>query len=288
MPKTTFLSRLISPFTRRRDPIVPVVRLSGVIGQVGPLRAGLTLHGIAPLLERAFSIRKARAVAIVLNSPGGSPVQSSLIYRRIRDLADEHKRTVLIFVEDVAASGGYWLACAGDEVFVDRSSIVGSIGVVSAGFGFVDLIGKMGVERRVYATGENKAMMDPFQPENPEHVARLRQIQAEMLDTFTTLVRDRREGKLTAPEEVLFDGGFWTGVKAVELGLADSVGELRSVLRARFGDKVRMPMISQRRPLLPFLGPRSAGGLIDGAVERLPDAVLAAAEERALWARYGL
>ncbi|MBU0724083.1 MAG: S49 family peptidase [Alphaproteobacteria bacterium] len=295
MPKTTFFSRLLRPLLKRRDPIVPVVRLSGVIGQVGPMRAGLTISLVAPLLERAFSIRKAKAVAIIVNSPGGSPVQSSLIYKRIRDLASEHDRKVLVFVEDAAASGGYWLACAGDEIFVDHSSIVGSIGVVSAGFGFVELIEKIGVERRLYATGANKGMLDPFTPEDPAQVEKLRQIQNDMLATFKALVRNRRDGRLTTPDEVLFDGSFWAGTRAVELGLADSVGELRSVLRARFGDKVRMPMISARRSLLSFWGPQSGmsgGGRIEEAVgaalDRMPDAVLAAAEERALWARYGL
>ena len=290
MADSSIFSRIGDWIARRRAPLVPVVRLAGVIGQVGPFRAGLTLTGLAPVLERAFSMRHAKAVALVVNSPGGSPVQSALIHKRIRDLATEKKLPVLVFVEDVAASGGYWLACAGDEIFADENSILGSIGVITAGFGFPDLLEKIGVERRVYTAGKSKSMLDPFKPENPEDIARLRAIQEEMHASFRALVESRRGERLHPGETELFDGSFWTGRTAVSLGLADGLGDLRGLLRARFGDKVRLRPVGMRRPLLSF----RAGGAVRMAnsagnwAGALPEAAMGAAEERALWARYGL
>lgn len=287
MAVKSFFSWIGDQIARRRAPLVPVVRLAGVIGQVGPFRTGLTLAGLAPVLERAFSMRHARAVALVVNSPGGSPVQSALIHKRIRDLATEKKLPVLVFVEDVAASGGYWLACAGDEIFANENSILGSIGVITAGFGFPGLLEKIGVERRVYTAGKSKSMLDPFKPENPEDVARLRAIQEEMHASFRALVESRRGDRLNESGTELFDGSFWAGRTAVSLGLADGLGDLRGLLRARFGDKVRLCPVGTRRPLLAF---RAGGGarLTNGWAEALPEAVIGAAEERALWARYGL
>src|SRR5215831_17625991 len=215
---------------RRGTAVVPVVRLSGLIGAVTPLRQGMTLAGLARVLERAFSFRNAKAVALLINSPGGSPVQSRQIYLRIRQLAVEKKLPVLVFVEDVAASGGYMIACAGDEIFCDPSSILGSIGVVGGSFGLTELIRKIGVERRLYTAGSHKAMLDPFLPENPDDVARLKSIQNEIHAIFIALVKHSRGARLKGRDDVLFTGEYWAGETSVSLGLADSIGDLRSTL----------------------------------------------------------
>lgn len=266
----------------RRAPVVPVVRLSGVIAAGGVLGGrNLAIDSVAPLLARAFALRGAKAVALAINSPGGSPVQSSLIAQRIRLLAAERKLPVIAFVEDVAASGGYWLACAADEIVADPASIVGSIGVISAGFGFQDLIARIGVERRVHTSGERKSILDPFRPEDPEDVARLKRLQAEIHGGFRDWVRRRRAGKLKGDEALLFTGEFWTGTRGLELGLIDGLGELRATLQARYGDKVRLPVIGPRRRLLARLG-------FGGSLESLGPALLAAVEERLHWQRFGL
>jgi signal peptide peptidase SppA len=220
---------------RRGRAVVPVVRLSGVIGAVTPLRPGMSLAGVARMLERAFAVKNAKAVALVINSPGGSPVQSRQIYLRIRQLAEEKKLPVLVFVEDVAASGGYMIACAGDEIFCDPSSILGSIGVVGGSFGFQELIKKIGVERRLYTAGAHKAMLDPFLPENPDDVSRLKALQREIHDIFIALVKGSRGARLKGADDVLFTGEYWAGDTSVSLGLADAIGDLRSTLRARYG-----------------------------------------------------
>ncbi len=271
--------------------VVPVVRLSGVIGAVTPLRPGMTLSGVARVLERAFSFRNAKAVALVINSPGGSPVQSRQIYLRIRQLAAEKKLPVLVFVEDVAASGGYMIACAGDEIFCDPSSILGSIGVVGGTFGFQEAIKRLGIERRLYTAGEHKAMLDPFLPENPDDVARLKAIQREIHAIFISLVKDSRRERLKGPDDVLFTGEYWAGDTAVSLGLADAVGDLRSTLRARYGEKVITPVIAQPSGLLSGLLGRKAPGAgslaaLEGAAG-LPDELISALETRAIWARFG-
>jgi serine protease SohB len=265
--------------------VVPVVRLSGVIGFSTPLKPGLSLAGLARQLERAFAVRNARAIAIVVNSPGGSPVQSRLIYLRIRALAAEKKLPVIAFTEDVAASGGYMVACAADEIICDKSSIVGSIGVVGGSFGFAKLIDKLGIERRLYTSGEHKAMLDPFLPENPEDVERLKAVQREIHDDFIALVKDSRGTRLKGPEKDLFSGEYWTGNTAVELGLADGIGELRETLRARFGDKVRMPLIAAERSLFGRVRP-GIGGLFDRS--EFAEDIVSALEARAMWARFGL
>jgi signal peptide peptidase SppA len=269
--------------------VVPVVRLSGVSGAVTPLRPGLTLAGIARTLERAFDTKGAKAVALVINSPGGSPVQSRQIYLRIRQLAVEKKLPVLVFVEDVAASGGYMIACAGDEIFVDPSSIVGSIGVVGGSFGFEGLIKKIGVERRLYTAGEHKATLDPFLPENPEDVARLKAIQREIHAVFIDLVKKARGGRLHGADDYLFTGEYWAGDRAAELGLVDQIGDLRTTLRARFGDKVQTPVIAPASgPLAGLLGRRSAGtATLLGLSGEFPEELISALEARAVWARYG-
>ena len=276
---------------RRGMPVVPVVRLSGVIGAVTPLRPGMTLAGVARMLERAFAMKNARAVALVINSPGGSPVQSRQIYLRIRQLAAEKNLPVLVFVEDVAASGGYMIACAGDEIFCDPSSILGSIGVVGGSFGFQDLIKKVGVERRLYTAGEHKAMLDPFLPENPDDVSRLKALQREIHATFIALVKQSRAGKLKGTDDVLFTGEYWAGDTSVALGLADAIGDLRSTLRSRYGDKVSTPVVAPATGLLSsLLGRKSAGAgtlaSLDGFTG-LPDELISALEARAIWAKFG-
>jgi signal peptide peptidase SppA len=283
--------RGMMPLRYRSDvPIVPVVRLSGIIGFSTPLRPGLTLASCARSLDRAFGLKQARAVAIVINSPGGSAVQSHLIFRRIRQLAAEKEKTVIAFVEDVAASGGYMIACAADEIVCDPASIVGSIGVVGGSFGFHGLIEKLGIERRLYTSGEHKAMLDPFLPENPDDVARLKAIQRTIHDMFIDLVKERRGALLVGPEDDLFSGAYWTGTTAQEYGLVDHIGDLRSVLRARYGEKVAMPLIAAERGLfgrrLPGIGQaaESAGHLVPG----LADDLISALEARAMWGRYGL
>ena len=276
---------------RRGAAVVPVVRLSGLIGAVTPLRPGMSLAGVARTLERAFSMKNAKAVALAINSPGGSPVQSRQIYLRIRQLAAEKKLPVLVFVEDVAASGGYMIACAGDEIFCDPSSIMGSIGVVGGSFGFQDLIKRIGVERRLYTAGEHKGMLDPFLPENPDDVARLKTIQREIHALFIALVKQSRGARLKGTDDVLFTGEYWAGETSVSLGLADAIGDLRSTLRARYGDKVATPLVAPSSGLLSgLLGRKSAGAgtlaSLDGFTG-LPDEVISALESRAIWAKFG-
>jgi serine protease SohB len=280
------LKPLVPQRFRRDRPVVPVVRLSGVIGISTPLRPGLTLAALARTLERAFAVNHASAVALAINSPGGSPVQSHLIFRRIRELAEEKKRHVIAFVEDAGASGGYMLACAADEIVADPSSVVGSIGVVGSSFGFDKLIEKIGVERRLYTSGEHKAMLDPFLPENPDDVARLKKLQHEIHEDFIALVKSRRGERLKGPENDLFSGEYWTGRRALELGLVDAVGDLRGVLRERFGDKVVTPLIAAERGFFGrrVLGVRHGEFTAAGIVEE----ALSALEARAIWARYGL
>jgi serine protease SohB len=267
-------------------PVVPVVRLSGVIGFSTPLRPGLTLASCARALDRAFGFRRARAVALVINSPGGSAVQSHLIHRRIRALAAEKKLPVIAFVEDVGASGGYMIACAADEIVADVSSLVGSIGVVGGSFGFHRLLDKIGVERRLYTSGERKAMLDPFLPEKPEDVERLKAIQRQIHEMFIGLVKERRGAKLNGADTDLFSGEFWTGSKALELGVVDGLSDMRSFLRERFGDRVVTPLIAAERGLFG----RRAPGINPDAAEppSLAEDVVSALEARALWARYGL
>lgn len=266
---------------------IPVIRLHGTIASGGSqFRPALSLASTATLIEKAFSVKDAPAVAISINSPGGSPVQSRLIYKRIRDLAEEKNKRVLVFVEDVAASGGYMIAVAGDEIIADPSSVVGSIGVVSAGFGFQELIKKIGVERRVHTAGQNKAILDPFQPEKKDDIARLKELQLDIHGTFIDLVKQRRGVKLKDDPE-LFTGMFWTGKKGLELGLIDGLGDMRSFLKQRYGDKTRLQLVSQPRGFLgrrlglfgshaPEIAASAASGLID------------AAEQRSLWNRFGL
>jgi serine protease SohB len=282
--------RSLLPARFRADiPVVPVVRLAGVIGLSSPLKPGLTLASVGRVLERAFSMRNIQAVALSINSPGGAAVQSHLIHRRVRALADEKKVPVIAFVEDVAASGGYMIACAADEIVCDASSIVGSIGVVGASFGFNKLLERIGVERRLYTSGERKAMLDPFLPEKPEDVERLKAIQHEIHESFIALVRARRGAKLDSRETALFSGEYWIGHRGLELGLVDAIGDLRGTLRERYGEKLRTPLVAERG----FFGRRTPG-VGRGALEALSSGpslaedLVATLEARALWARYGL
>jgi serine protease SohB len=296
MTQESFLQRCLKtmhPVLPRRFrsgiPVVPVVRLAGTIGFSTPLRPGLTLTSVAKVLDRAFAWPRGRAVALVINSPGGSAVQSHLIFDRIRQLSAETERPVIAFVEDVAASGGYMIACAADEIIADPSSIVGSIGVIGASFGFSKLIEKIGVERRIYTSGVNKAMLDPFLPENPEHVEILKAIQEDIHGNFIALVKARRAARLTGPESALFSGEYWAARKGMELGLVDRIGDVRSVLRERYGEKVETPLVSPPRSLLGRTTP-GVTAAIDGLIERggLGEDIVSALESRALWARYGL
>ncbi|MBM3603856.1 MAG: S49 family peptidase [Alphaproteobacteria bacterium] len=261
------ISRLFS-----RKPRVAVIRLSGTIGGAGR-GGGLNDAALAPLIERAFRRGRPLAVALVINSPGGSPVQSSLIAARIRRLADETGTPVHAFVEDVAASGGYWLACAADDIWADDSSILGSIGVISAGFGFHQLIDRWGIERRVHTAGRSKSTLDPFRPEQPEDVARLHTILGPIHDAFKDHVRARRGARLDQGRD-LFTGEFWAGRDAVRLGLADGIAHLVPRMKALYGDKIRLEVHGMRRPLLRRLG-LSAEALLD------------AAEDRAAFQRFG-
>jgi signal peptide peptidase SppA len=275
------LSRL-----HRRPPVVAVLRLAGIVGQIGGFRRGLSLATLAGPIERAFKTRRVQAVALAVNSPGGSPVQAALIGKRIRSLAAEHDMPVFAFAEDVAASGGYWLACAADEIYAEASSIIGSIGVVSAGFGFQGLLERFGIERRLHTAGENKGMLDPFLDEKAEDVERLRVIQGDVHEDFKALVRDRRGKRLKGDEAELFGGAFWTGRKALELGLIDGIGDVRTIMRDRFGDDVRLrPVGIPRRWWRRRLGFAKipAPDPVDWAA-----GALAAVEERLWWNRFGL
>lgn len=272
------------PFiSRRRRPSVSVVRCYGVIG--GTARGRLNLPSLARHLEKAFSAGGVRAVALDINSPGGSPVQSALIYKRVRALAAEKKVPVFAFAQDVAASGGYWLACAGDEIFADENSIVGSIGVVSGSFGLTGLMERIGVERRMHTSGDKKGFLDPFLPEKDEDLARLKELQGDIHGSFKALVRDRRQGKLKGDEDSLFSGEFWTGRRALDLGLIDGLGDLRGIMRQRFGDKVRFRVfggeVSWLRRRLGLAGLERPGA-------GWTDDILGAIEARVLWSRYGL
>ncbi len=277
---TENLGRLFTGGWRRDRVTIPVVRLSGGIG-TGRVGANLSLKRVEGALKKAFATRDAPAVALVINSPGGSAVQSHLIHKRIRDLAAEKDKKVLVAIEDIAASGGYVLSLAGDEILADPNSIVGSIGVIFAGFGFTGLLERIGVDRRVHASGEFKGMLDPFKPESEGEVDRLRALQGDVFSWFVDLVKDRRGDKL-GDDPDLFTGAFWSGRRALELGLIDELGDLRSALRKRYGDKVRLrPIATERRRMLGRLG-------LSASVSGLVDAVIDGLAERSLWSRYGL
>jgi serine protease SohB len=265
-------------------PIVNVIRLEGAIASGRGPSAQLNAKALEPQLKKAFK-KGTAAVALAINCPGGAPVQSALIASRIRQLADENKIPVFAFCEDVAASGGYWLACAADEIYADENSIIGSIGVIAGGFGAPKALAKLGIERRVYTAGNSKSTNDPFKPENPKDVAKLKSLLSEIHGSFKAMVRARRAGKLKAKEQDLFDGSFWTGRKALNLGLIDAIGHRDAVLKAKFGDKLE---VNEMSPSKGF-GARLLGlGTRHALATDFVDAALTAAETRALWARFGL
>jgi serine protease SohB len=264
-----------------RSPRVALLRLTGLIAaRPDPFGGGLSAAGVGPLLDRAFAIKRLAGVMLVVNSPGGSPVQSSLIAQKIRRLADEKKVPVIAVAEDAAASGGYWIACAADEIVADPASILGSIGVISGGFGFDQAIARLGVERRLRTAGSEKSFLDPFRPERTEDVARLEDLLGKLHEEFKSWVRARRGDRLKAPEETLFTGRFWTGREAVEFGLADALGDAEGEAKRRFGESAKIIRLGARRRPFPWR-------LIPGAREGV-EAIAAAAEERAAWARLGL
>ena len=277
---------------RSSVPIVSVVRMEGVIasGRAGFRSSQMSMETLSDPLDRAFKVPEVKAVILLINSPGGSPVQSSLIAKRVRALSDEKEVPVFAFAEDVAASGGYWLACSADEIYADTSSIIGSIGVIFTGFDFQELIKRYGIERRVYASGDHKGALDPFLSENNDDVERLKKAQEGIHESFKDLVRSRRLGKIDASEEKLFTGEFWTGTQALELGLIDGIGDLRSVIRERFGSKVKFNIIPQKKSWLKDrlgIGSRissenllSSNGWVDTAIGNI--------EERLIWGRFGL
>lgn len=284
------LKRLVPKRFRNDGLVIPVVRLHGAIMNGGSrFKPQLNLASVAPALEKAFSMKDSPAVALSINSPGGSPVQSRMIFDRIRALAEEKNKRVLVFVEDVAASGGYMIALAGDEIFADATSIVGSIGVVSGGFGFPELLKKIGVERRVYTSGENKVILDPFQPEKESDIDYLKSLQAEIHEIFIDMVKARR-GSVLSDDPSLFSGLFWTGRRGLELGLVDSLGDMREEIKRRYGRDAKLELVSGSKDFfgrkLPGVGASAAGmeHMAAAAASGLADTL----EEKALWSRYGL
>jgi serine protease SohB len=289
--RSGLLARLVPKRFRKSKPLVPVVRLYGAIGGGYPGTSSITLPGVAGQLEQAFEADGAKAVALLIRSPGGSAAQSHMIFQRIKALAAENEVKVYAFVEDLGASGGYMIACAADEIYADASSVVGSIGVVSSGFGFTGLIDKLGVERRVHTAGLSKAMLDPFLPENAGDIARLKELQREVHDMFIALVKASRGSRLAAPDEELFNGAFWAGQSALKLGLIDGLGDVRGVMRRMFGDEVDLRVVAPpgRGGLLRFILPQSESASAPPALSLVdPEQLMGALEARALWSRYGL
>ncbi len=265
----------------KKKTVVPHVRLTGIIGSMGRFKQGMELANQRDILKKAFSVKKITHVAISINSPGGSPVQSHLIYSYIRELADQKKIKVIVFAEDVAASGGYFIACAGDEIFANSSSIIGSIGVISASFGFKDLIQKIGVQRRVYTAGKNKSTLDPFVDEKEEDVKRLKNIQLELHEDFIKVVEKSRGSKLKDPEKNnIFTGEFWTGKTALTLGLIDGIGNADQVLKKKFGDKVVIKNFEKSKG---FLAKKLSSSNLDPI-----DRMLKSLEEKSMWQKFGL
>ncbi len=271
----------------KSDPVVAVIPLHGVIASGGGKLRGenLNLMGLAQTINDAFETKGAVAIALSVNSPGGSPVQSALIAARIRQLADEKELPVYAFAEDVMASGGYWLGCCADEIYADQNSVVGSIGVISAGFGFTGLMEKVGVERRTYAAGENKSKLDPFSPEKESDIEWLKGLQVEIHENFKGYVKERRGERLKKrKDKELFSGDVWTGTKAVELGLIDGISDLRSFMRAKYGDKVKLQLLEGRRSWIQRTLGLGSQSLVSDAV----DSAIGAAKREAAWHKYGL
>ena len=270
---------MLSFFKKKK--IIPHIKLSGVIGNVGKFKQGIDFAGQEEIILKAFSIKKAPCVAITINSPGGSPVQSHLIYSLIKQQAKKNKKKVIVFAEDVAASGGYLIACAGDEIYANSSSIIGSIGVISASFGFKDLIQKIGVERRVYTAGKNKSTLDPFKEEKEEDIKRLKTIQLELHEDFIKVVRNSRGSKLKDPEKNnIFTGEFWTGKTSLKLGLIDGIGNADQVLKEKFGEKVIIKTFEKPKGFIA----RKLSSSVHDPVEKLVNLI----EEKSMWQKFGL
>ena len=265
----------------KKKVVIPHVRLTGIIGSAGRFKQGMELANQRDILKKAFSVKKITHVAISINSPGGSPVQSHLIYSYIRELADKKKIKVLVFAEDVAASGGYFIACSGDEIFANSSSIIGSIGVISASFGFKDLIQKIGVQRRVYTAGKNKSTLDPFVDEKEEDVKRLKNIQLELHADFIKVVEKSRGSKLKDVEKNnIFTGEFWTGKTALKLGLIDGIGNADQILKEKFGDKVIIKNFEKSKSFLA----KKLSSSITNPIDKIIDTL----EEKTMWQKFGL
>ena len=265
----------------KKKVIIPHVRLTGIIGSAGKFKQGMDLAGQRDILKKAFSFKKVKHVAISINSPGGSPVQSHLIYSYIRQLADKKKIKVIIFAEDVAASGGYLISCAGDEIYANSSSIIGSIGVISASFGFKDLIKKLGIERRVYTAGKNKSTLDPFVEEKEEDIKRLKSIQLELHSDFIKVVENSRGSKLKEPEKNnIFTGEFWTGSAALKIGLIDGIGNADQILKEKFGDKVIIKNFEKQKGFIA----KKLSSSIQNPVEGFANVI----EEKSIWQKFGL
>tara|TARA_Y100000758_G_scaffold232723_1_gene169404 strand:- start:407 stop:1240 length:834 start_codon:yes stop_codon:yes gene_type:complete len=271
----------------KKKKTIPVVYMSGIIGNIGGLRKGITLTSVEDLLEKAFNIKKSAAVAIIINSPGGSPVQSSLIYKRIKKLAKKNKTKVIFFVEDVAASGGYYIACAGDEIYVDENSIVGSIGVIYTSFGFDKLIKKYGIERRIFTTGKYKSILDSFQKQKLSDVKKLKSIQTEIFKNFKDIVLKSRIKKINKQNKNIFSGSFWTGKEAIKLGLVDGIGDLKTIMEKKFGEKLRYVSIKPKKSFLKGILSKSfySKDLVD--TKKIINDMMTYMESRNIWGRYG-
>ena len=267
---------------QNQKPIIAVLRLCGVIGKVGGFKSGLCLHSLNELIEKAFAIPKLQAICLSINSPGGSPVQSELIAKRIRTLARTKQIPVYSFVEDVAASGGYWLACAGNEIYASKSSIIGSIGVISSSFGFHEAIHKIGIERRVYTQGQNKSILDPFQPVKESDIKIIKQLQQQVHEHFIEYVKERRGGKLTQADDILFNGEFWSGESAHDFGLIDGIADMHSFISNKFGDDIKIEYIAGKQSWLKKkLGMAEATDL-----QRLTDHLLDSIEHKILYKKF--
>ena len=271
----------------KKKKIIPVVYMSGIIGNIGALRNGITISSIQDLLEKAFKIKNSAAVAIIINSPGGSPTQSSLIYKRIKKLAKKNKTKVIFFVEDVAASGGYYIACAGDEIYVDENSIVGSIGVIYTSFGFDKLIKKYGIERRIFTTGKYKSILDSFQKQKLSDVKKLKSIQTEIFKNFKEVVLKSRDRKINIQNKNIFSGSFWAGKEAIKLGLVDGIGDLNTIMEKKFGEKIKYIPIKPKKSFLKGILSRSFyfKDLVD--TKKTISDMMEYMESRNIWGRYG-
>jgi len=276
------LAKIPVPFFQNPAPVVAILPLEGVIGSGSRFTTALNLAGLEDRINQAFDVYNVKAVALAINSPGGSPVQSELIMRRIQRISKEKKVPVYAFAEDVAASGGYLISLAAEEIYAHEASIVGSIGVISAGFGFSKAIEKIGVERRVYAAGDSKSILDPFQPEKDKDIKILKELQKEIHDFFKNLVKERRGDRLKGTQKIMFSGQFWAGNEAMKLGLVDGIGDIHTVMKEKLGEKTKFKRIKEEKGFLKSLFGMSV------SKSKISDEILTTLESRSLWARFGL